>query len=357
MIDARVVCNLPANQAQAAFSLEAHLQAAPGITAVFGPGGAGKTLLFEMLTGLRQPLSGRILLNDEILYDAGTGVNLPTPRRMLGLVFESNCLLPHLSLKENLRLAATVLPAREGARRVSEILERFDLNDLAGQSPAALSPVEHRVGMLAQALIRSPRALLVDAIPFGWEPHVRAQFLRVLRDYAQTATIPIVLATRDLNDCFLAANNMLVMQAGRFVQGGPPIEICRKPASLAVAELLGQDLLIPAEITFLDPQNKRSRLRVFGAEISGPYFAGRFKGSRVMLCVAPNAVHASPRPGEAVLPDRIPLRLDYAVSRPHDTCLHFVEGIALTVPTAEQSSLQPGKRWHLEVPESAMRVL
>jgi ABC-type sulfate/molybdate transport systems ATPase subunit len=357
MIDARVVCNLPATRCHAAFTLEAHLQAAPGITAVFGPASAGKTLLFEHITGLRQPTSGRILLNDEILYDAGANVNLPTARRMLGVVFETNCLFPHLSLKENLRLAATVLPPREGARRVTELLERFDLIDLAAAMPPALSPVEHRVGMLAQALVRNPRALLVDAIPFGWEAPLRIQFLRVLRDYAQSAGIPVVLATRDLNDCFLAASNMVVLHAGRFVQGGPPLEVCRKPASLAIAELLGQDILIPAEILFLDPQNKRSRLRIFGVEVPGPYFAGHFKGSRITLCVAPAAVQATPRPDEAVLPGRIPVTVDYAILRPHSTRVYFAEGLALDLPTPETSSLQPGKRWRLEIPESAMRVL
>lgn len=357
MIDARVHCSLPATDNSPDFALDIHLQASAGITAILGPAGAGKTLLFGLLTGLRQPTQGRILLHDEILFDAGARINLPTNRRTIGLVFETNCLLPHLSLLENLRLAASVLPAREGARRVVEILERFDLTELAQRMPAALSPVEHRVGMLAQALIRSPRALLVDAIPFGWEQSLRTQFLRVLRGYATEAGIPIVLATRDLNDCFEAASSMLVMHQGRFLQAGSPIDICRKPASLAVAELLGQDLLIPAEITFLDPQNKRSRLLVFGSEIPGPYFAGHFKGSRVTLCVPPSAINATPRVGESALSGRVPCTLQYAVNRPHDIRLHFMEGISVDVRTAEASDLQPGKRWQVEIPESAMRVL
>lgn len=357
MIDARVVYTAPATGQAPAFSLEVHLQASPGITAILGPAGVGKTVLFELLTGLRQPREGRILLNDQILFDAGTKVNLPTTRRMIGFVFETNCLLPHLSLKENLQLAATVLPAREGARRVVEILERFDLHELAAKLPPVLSPVEHRVGMLAQALMRKPRALLVDAIPFGWDPRLRGQFLAVLRDYASEAAIPIVLATRDLNDAIEAAASMVVMLDGKFVQAGAPLEVCRKPASLAVAELLGQDLLIPAEITFLDPQNKRSRLRIHGAEVPGPYFAGHFKGSRITLCVAPGAVQASPRPSDPGMPPRIPVTIERAVPRPHSIRLSFLEGLVLDVPHAEVADLQPGKRWHLEIPESAMRVL
>lgn len=357
MINARITWAVPGSLSAPAFSLDVHLQATPGITAIFGPEGAGKTLLFDLITGLRQPAQGRILLHDEILFDAGTGVNLQTTRRSIGYVFETNCLLPHLSLKDNLRLAASVLPAREGARRVVELLERFDLTEVASRRPAELSAVEHRVGMLAQALVRSPRALLVDAIPFGWEQSLRTSFLSVLREFAQEARLPVVLATRDLNDCFEAASAMLVMQQGKFLQSGSPADLCRKPTSLVVAELLGQDVLIPAEITFLDPQNKRSRLLVFGAEVSGPYFAGHFKGSRITLCVAPAALLASPRPGESVLPGRIPVTLQRAVLRPHDIRLHFAEGVTVDVLAAEPSELQPGRRWHLEVPESAMRVL
>lgn len=360
MVDARIRFDGAAGAATEAappFSLDVHLQAAPGITAIYGISGSGKTVLFDLLAGIAQPAKGRILVDDQILFDAGTGVNQPTAKRQIGYVFQHNCLLPHLTLKENLQFAAAYLPAREGIRKVMESLEQFGLGDVSGSLPAALSPVEHRVGMLAQAVLRAPRALLVDTIPLDWEALLRARFLEVLRTLAAELRIPIVLATRHLDDCFEAAQAMLVLHQGKFLQGGTPGEVCRKPASLIVAELLGQDLLIPAEIVFLDPQNKLSRLKVFGAEVPGPYFAGRFKGNRLTLCVPPDAVRCLPRNGEAVMPGHAPLTLRRAVARPYDVRLYFEEGISVDLPQASQPSLQPGYRWQVAIPETAMRVL
>lgn len=357
MIDARVEATVPAASGADPLRMDLHLQANPGVTAIFGPHAAGKTLLFEYLAGLRNPDKGRILVNDRILFDADSRVSLAPGARSVGMVFERNCLLPHMTLRENLFFAASSLPPREAARRAAEMLERFGLADVAGRLPRALNPAEHRVGMIAQALIRQPRALLVDAIPTEWDPAIRVRLFSLLRGLAGERGIPILLATRRLDDGFEAADTMLVLRQGKILQQGPPVDLVRKPASLAVAELLGEDLLIPAEIVFLDPQNRLSRLSVFGAEIPGPYFAGHFKGSRLTLCVAPSAVECTPRAGETAHPGHIPLVLQRAVARAYDVRLYFEEGLVIDLPEAPQQALQAGKRWQMGVPPSAIRVL
>lgn len=359
MIDARVqyTARGAGPAAGKPFVMDLHLRAETGITGVFGASGGGKTLLFSLLSGLVRPEKGRILVSDEILFDAGTGVDKPTANRGIGFVFERNCLLPHLSLKANLQFAVSGKGPREAAKRTREGLARFGLEDVADFLPARLSAVEHRVGMLAQAVLREPRALLVDAIPLDWDPQLRARFFEVLREEAASLQIPVLLATRQLDDCFEAAQQMAVLHEGKLLQQGEPGEVCRKPATLSVAELLQQDTLIPAEIVFLDPQQKRSKLAVFGAEIPGPYFAGRFKGNRITLAVPPASLRCLPRDREALLPEHVPLVLRRAVAHPYQVRLYFEEGLMVDLPQASAASLQPGARWQLQILPKAMRVL
>jgi len=357
MIDARIQHRVPMAGRDQSLSLDLHLRMEPGISTLLGAHASGKTLLFECLTGIQMMKSGRILVDDQILFDSGAQVNLPVGRRPVSLVPQANCLFPHLTLRQNLQFAAQVLPAREAALRVAELLDHFGLKEVAERRPDALHTAEHRVGMIAQALVRSPRALLVDTIPDEWDSAIRLQLFDILRELAKEQRIPILVATRRLEDCFEVGGSMMVLHEGQILQQGSPSDVVRKPASITVAELFGEDLLIPAEIVFQDPQNKLSRLSVLGAEIPGPYFAGHFKGSHVTLCVAPRAVECLPRVGEICFPGHVPLVLRRAVHRAQGVRLYFEEGVTLELPEAPQQAVQPGKRWQMGIPPSAIRIL
>ncbi|MGB7759639.1 MAG: ATP-binding cassette domain-containing protein, partial [Bryobacteraceae bacterium] len=89
-----------------AFALEVDFSLGPGITALIGPAGAGKTLLLEMVAGLATPDEGRILLDDAILFDGQARVDLPPVRRGCGYVSQTDSLFPHRNLRQNLEFAA-----------------------------------------------------------------------------------------------------------------------------------------------------------------------------------------------------------------------------------------------------------
>src|SRR5262249_1370930 len=132
MIQARILKRFPAIGESAEFSLELEFQTAAGVTVLFGPSGAGKTLTLDSIAGFIKPDSGRILLDDQILFDGASGLNLPPRRRSCGYVFQNYALFPHMTLRANLLFAADRLPRLERHRRVNEILERFELKEVAG---------------------------------------------------------------------------------------------------------------------------------------------------------------------------------------------------------------------------------
>lgn len=357
MMEARIAKSFPAGPESAAFHLEVHLRVEPGITVLFGPSGSGKTLTLECIAGFATPEKGRILVDDRIVFDAESRVNLPPRQRPCGYVFQANSLFPHKTLRANLEFAAAGLPRIEGARRVSEMLERFQLGEMAGRRPHELSGGQQQRGSIARALLREPRALLLDEPAQGLDAPLREDFYAVLREIRDSVRLPILLVTHALDECFELAGHMLVMHKGRLIQQGTPLAVYRQPASSEVAALLGDYYLVPAEIAFLDPSNKSSRLKLFGVEIPGPYFAGHFKGDRIRLCLQPSDLRLSPRAGEQALPGHIPLTLKRVVERPRSVRLHFAEGIAGDLGTEEFAAIPQGKFWQAEIAPGALRVL
>jgi molybdate transport system ATP-binding protein len=122
MIQARIRKRFPARPDAAAFSLEVEFQAAAGVTVLFGPSGSGKTLTLDSIAGFVAPDEGRIMLDDEILFDAPSEVCLPPQARHCGYVFQNYALFPHMTLRQNLAFAAERRPRLERHRRVNEML-------------------------------------------------------------------------------------------------------------------------------------------------------------------------------------------------------------------------------------------
>ncbi len=206
----------------AAHGVDVEFQAASGITALFGAAGAGKTLILDAIAGFVTPASGRIIVDDEIVFDAASRVNLPPRRRHCGYVACQWALFPHMSLHDNLLFPLAGLPRLERHRRVKEMLDRFALHDAAPRRPNAAAPTERLRATVARALVGEPKLLLVDEPAGGLDIALRAEWHKVLRMVRDETNLPILLAARDLETCFELAGAMLLLDAGRILQSGPP---------------------------------------------------------------------------------------------------------------------------------------
>ena len=109
------------------FTLDVAWSTGDGVAVLFGPSGSGKTLTLQCLAGLVRPDAGRIVVNDEVLFDAGAGIDLPPQRRRVGYVFQGYALFPHLSVRQNVGFGLRDRPRAERRRRVDEVLERLSI--------------------------------------------------------------------------------------------------------------------------------------------------------------------------------------------------------------------------------------
>src|SRR5438876_4167072 len=239
MIHARIGKRFAPGPESAGFELNLELKAAAGVTVLCGASGSGKTLTLDCIAGVVRPDSGRILLDDEILYDAAAKVSLRPQRRNCGYVFQNYALFPHMTLRENLAFAAERKPRLERHRRVNEMLEKFQLGGVSGRRPHEVSGGEKQRCSIARALIGEPRLLLLDEPARGLDAPLRAALYGTLRQVRADFSIPILLVTHDLDECFELGGEMLILRDGQVAQTGAPKDVLAQPASVEVARLLG----------------------------------------------------------------------------------------------------------------------
>jgi molybdate transport system ATP-binding protein len=356
MIQARIRKQYAARPDSAGFSLDLDFQAAAGVTVLFGSSGSGKTLTLDSIAGFVRPDEGRILQDDQILFDAAAGVHLAPRARHCGYVFQNYALFPHMTLRQNLEFAAERAPRLGRHRRVTEMLEKFHLTDVAGRRPYQLSGGQKQRCSIARALIGSPRTLLLDEPGRGLDAPLRAEFYSVLRQVRQDFGTPVLLVTHDTEECFQLADEMIVLREGRAVQSGAPRKIFEHPANVEVARLLGFYNLLPVEIRSLDPGRNSSRLRYREFELSGPYFPGRLIGDQVWLYVRPDQLSVAPRNGRPAF-NQIPGTLLRTVERPERLRLEFTDDIAVEVPSEEIEKYRGATEWMVEFPSRDLRIL
>jgi ABC-type sulfate/molybdate transport systems ATPase subunit len=356
MLQARLRKTFPLRSDSAGFSLDLEFQAASGVTVLFGPSGSGKTLTLDAVAGFVRPDEGRILLDDDLLFDGAAGVHLPPQARNCGYVFQNYALFPHMTLRENLVFAAERRPRLERHRRVNEMLETFRLTEAAGRRPHEVSGGQRQRCSIARALIVAPKLLLLDEPAQGLDAPLRAEFYEVLRQVRADFKTPVLLVTHDLDECFELGEEMLILREGKIVQSGSPRKILDQPANIEVARLLGAFNLIPCEIRALDPGRNTSKIQMGEFELDGPYFPGRFKGDRVTMCVRPEQLIVTARLGRPGA-NQIPAELKRAIEKPHGMRLEFEGGIAADIPRADFDRQRDNKEWLIEFPSSTLRVL
>lgn len=361
MLQARIKRTFAPKLDSAGFSIDLEFTASQGVTVLFGPSGSGKTVTLDAIAGFVKPDEGRVLLDDQILYDAASGVNRAPQQRDCGYVFQNYALFPHMTLRQNLEFAAERRARLERHRRVNEMLERFRLNESAGRRPHEVSGGQRQRCSIARALIGGPKLLLLDEPATGLDAPLRAEFYEVLRQVQADFKTPMLLVTHDLAECFELAEEMIVVRDGRIIQKGPPRHILDEPANLEVARLLGAFNLLEAEIRTLDPGRDVSRLQAGEFELQGPYFPGHLKGDKVTLCVRPEQLKVAAR-GPKSEPNQIPADLKRVVERPHGLRLEFTSPafavpIRVNVSRAEYERQRENREWAIQFPPDALRVV
>jgi molybdate transport system ATP-binding protein len=203
-----------------ALHLKVRFEAAGGATALFGPSGAGKTSVVNMIAGLLTPDRGAIALDDTVLFDAARGINMPPHRRRIGYVFQEGRLFPHLSVRQNLDYGRRMNGRPRDAKEFDRIAALLDIENLLDRRPRLLSGGERQRVAVGRALLMGPRLLLLDEPLASLDAGHKREILPYLVRLRDDAGIPIVYVSHTAAEVRRIATTVVRLDAGHVVASG-----------------------------------------------------------------------------------------------------------------------------------------
>lgn len=208
--------------------------------ALLGPSGCGKTTLMRMLAGFETPTEGTILL-------AGQDISpIPPNKRAVNMMFQSYALFPHLSVWENIAfgLKREGMAKGEIDARVDEMLRLTRLERFAKRKPHQISGGQRQRVALARSLAKAPKLLLLDEPLGALDKKLRQDTQFELMDIQEKTGTTFVIVTHDQEEAMTVASRVAVMDEGKIIQVATPDAIYEEPASVYVADFIGDVNLI-----------------------------------------------------------------------------------------------------------------
>ena len=200
-----------------------------------GPSGCGKSTLLRMLAGLEAITAGEILVDGEV-------VNQVHPRdRDVAMVFQNYALYPHMTVFANIAfpLRQARVPSAEVTRRVTEVAETLELTEHLKRRPAALSGGQRQRVAIGRAIVRQPKAFLLDEPLSNLDAKLRVQMRGELAQLHATLGVTTVFVTHDQTEAMTLGERVAVLNDGELRQVGTPQELYHRPADLFVAGFIG----------------------------------------------------------------------------------------------------------------------
>lgn len=209
---------------------------------VIGPSGSGKSTFLRCLNLLEEPTSGEIIFEGQNITSKQTDINLV--RRRMGMVFQQFNLFPHLTVRENIKLAPVklkVMTDEEADKRALELLARVGLPDKADSYPAQLSGGQQQRIAIARALAMNPDVMLFDEPTSALDPEMVGEVLEIMKELADDG-MTMVVVTHEMGFAREVATRVLFMDGGNIVEQNEPHQFFANPQNARLKDFLSKVL-------------------------------------------------------------------------------------------------------------------
>lgn len=262
---------------------------------LLGPSGCGKTTTLRVIAGLERPQSGEIWMGGKQVVNAAEEFFLPPSKRGLNLVFQSYALWPHMTVFQNVAfgLKAAKKPKNEIKTLVEGALERMQIASLQQRYPSELSGGQQQRVAIARAIASAPRLLLLDEPLSNLDAKLRIDMRGELKRLHRDMGTTIIYVTHDQAEALTLSTRIAVFFEGKIEQVAAPMTIYRNPASLRVADFIGNPRINTLNVAMKQENG--------GIVLTSPL--GTFAFSKDELCGQPEGTEAAIgfRPEEVVL--------------------------------------------------------
>ncbi len=222
------------------------LRIEPGeLVVLVGPSGCGKSTLLRIIAGLLEPTSGTVRIDGRDVTRVAPG------ERDIAMVFQSYALYPHMTVFENIAFPLRVRRVSEAEvqARVAEVAQTLGLGELLARRPKELSGGQRQRVAMGRAIVRDPKAFLFDEPLSNLDAALRGRMRAEIAALHRRLGATMIYVTHDQHEAMTLADRLVLLNAGRIEQAGPPLDVYRQPATRFAGEFLGSPPMsfLPAE--------------------------------------------------------------------------------------------------------------
>ena len=320
---------------------------------LLGASGCGKTTTLRCVAGLEKPDAGEIEISGKVVSSPGKGLNIPTEKRDIGMVFQSYAIWPHMSVFQNVAFplikGRKQVPKHLVSEKVSRALSLVKLDGLEERPATDLSGGQQQRVAMARAVVTEPKILLMDEPLSNLDARLREEMRLELKKITRSVGVTTLYVTHDQAEALSLGDRVCVMHEGEIVQIGTPQDVYARPANLFAAQFVGEMNFIRGKVT--GPGQVDSPL----GKLRCPVPPACQTGSEVTLAIRPEHLILLPHPsrGSEALEGKIASK-NYL----GDTSLFEVEvnGTALSVKLPGDSDFAVGQQIVVVVAPDRWRV-
>ncbi len=261
---------------------------------LLGPSGCGKTTILRCVAGLERPDSGEIVIDDQTVSSVESGVWVPPNARAIGMVFQSYAIWPHMTVFENvafpLRYGVSRTSSADIRSRVRDSLAMVQLDGLEDRPAPHLSGGQQQRLALARALVMEPKVLLLDEPLSNLDAKLREEMRVELRHLVKSFGVTTIFVTHEQIEALTLSDEIAVMNEGRIVQEGGPLDIYSRPADPFVANFIGQSNMISGTVGSAPESGGAGTVDSAIGTLACTLRTGDTPGSSVMIAIRPENV-------------------------------------------------------------------
>jgi putative spermidine/putrescine transport system ATP-binding protein len=277
-------------------------------TAILGPSGCGKTTLLRCIAGLAEPDGGKVLIGGKDV------THLPPHKRNLGFVFQKPAMFPHMSVYDNVAWALQLRkwPKAQLRTRVMEMLRLVRLEGLQERAYRQLSGGQAQRVVIARALAPQPDVLFLDEPLSQLDAKLRDELKLEIAEIQRQTRCTTLMVTHDQAEALTLADNVLLMNSGKIVQEGSPLDLYRQPRTLFSADFIGTNNFLAGTVREAGPQPIIS-VDQAGVQVRAQSNQGLTAGAPVWVCVRADDIDLIEEDQRAKFPNVLTVTLEQAL--------------------------------------------
>ncbi|MCA8915468.1 MAG: molybdenum ABC transporter ATP-binding protein [Planctomycetes bacterium] len=343
------------------FELDIDFESSKPVVGIFGASGSGKSTLLHCVAGFIRPLSAKISVNTRVVCNLPGGTWSAPERRQLAIVTQDSLLFPHLSTRGNLTYAPGGKDALE-SERGWKIVEVLRIKQLLERRANTLSGGEKQRVALGRALLSKPEMLLLDEPTSALDAELAREVMALLLEVKKELKVPMLFVTHKAGELMALADDCIVLEKGKIVAHGAPVNVLSRPRDIGVASLIGVDNLLRLRVVRHDEHGGVTILDLGGTELAAPLSTAEVGKSVGVGIYADEVMLCLEKPAGLSARNALPCRVVRIDAMEHEVLIRVSVGATellarITPAAAEELNLQPESSAVAVIKTSACHLL